>query len=102
MRKTVNASSLDLYKQSVAEWFTAQGIQIDSEEGHKISQKTIDIIATTIFARREEIQQILVELVLKGTNDKYLIDYNYNIEFVMSSSSSQKVASPLLVLELLL
>ena len=39
---------------------------------------------------------------MKGTNDKYLIDYNYNIEYVMSSSTSQKVSTPLLVLELFL
>ena len=31
-----------------------------------------------------------------------MLDYNYNIEFVMSSSSSQNVAQPLLVLELIL
>ena len=77
-----------MYKKNVADWFENQGVQIEAEEGHKISQKTVDIIATSIFARRDEIQAILVEHVLKGTNDKYLIDYNYNIEYVMSSSSS--------------
>ena len=41
-------------------------------------------------------------MILNDSGDKVLIDYNYNIEFVMSSSSSQNIAQPLLVLELLL
>ena len=30
------------------------------------------------------------------------MDYNYNVELVISSSSSQKIAQPLLVLELII
>ena len=41
-------------------------------------------------------------MILDQTADKILVDYNYNVEFVLSSSSSQKVAQPLLVLELIL
>ena len=41
-------------------------------------------------------------MIMDQTADKVLVDYNYNVEFVMSSSSSQRVAQPLLVLELIL
>ena len=44
----------------------------------------------------------MTELVIAQSNDKILIDYNYNIEHVISSSSSQKINQPLLVLELFL
>ena len=56
-----------------------------------INQKTIEILASCIFARRDEIQRILTQIVLESSSDKFLIDYNYNIEFVMSSSSAAKI-----------
>ena len=65
-----------------------------------IQKKTIDILGTAIYARRDEVQKIMVERTIQSANDKYLIDYNYNVEMIMSSSSSQNAAIPLLVLEL--
>ena len=44
----------------------------------------------------------MIGLVVDQCSDKTLIDYNFNIEMVMSSSTSQKMGGgyPLLVLEL--
>ena len=64
--------------------------------------KVIDIIAAAVLARREEMRKIFTGLVLNETSDKNLIDYNYNVELVISSSSSQSVQVPMLTLELLL
>ena len=41
-------------------------------------------------------------MVLEQSNDQTLIDYNYSIEMVMSSDSSNKIGEPLLMLELTL
>ena len=100
MRKTHSASTLDVYKSSILSWLSEQ--EGFDAENLPINQKSIDIIGTSVYARREEIQQTLVEMILNDSSDKVLIDYNYNIELVMSSSSSQNVATPLLILELFL
>tara|TARA_B110000285_G_scaffold188478_1_gene214684 strand:- start:66 stop:350 length:285 start_codon:yes stop_codon:yes gene_type:complete len=44
----------------------------------------------------------MVQLVLSTCSDKHLIDYNFNIEMVMSSSTSFKMGGgfPLMILEL--
>ena len=73
-----------------------------TQEGLDTSTKTVDILAAAIFARREELRKVLTAQVLERTADKTLIDYNFNVELVMSSSSSQKVNSPLMTVELLL
>ena len=44
----------------------------------------------------------MTQTVLEQSSDKFLIDYNYNIEFVISSSSASKIGQPLMVLELFL
>lgn len=45
---------------------------------------------------------MLTELVFRKASDSYLLDFNYNIETVMSSDSFLKVNEPLLLLELFL
>ena len=47
-------------------------------------------------------RKILTAKILEQSADKTLIDYNYNVELVLSSSSSQSVMQPLLVVELYL
>ena len=45
---------------------------------------------------------MLTELVFRASVDSYLLDYNYNIETVISSDSYSKQNEQLLVLELFL
>ena len=99
LRKTNYSTTLDVYKQRIWDYFQEKGLDMESDPP-EISQKTIDILATTIFARRAELQKILTEMILDASSDKVLVDYNYSIEMVMSSDSAAKVAQPLMVLEL--
>lgn len=64
--------------------------------------KQIELIAVSIFTRRDELVQVLTELIFRKSSDSYLLDYNYNVETVLSSDSFMKVNEPLLVLELFL
>ena len=41
-------------------------------------------------------------MIIEVSNDKILVDYNYSIEWVVSSNSANKVAQPFMILELLL
>ncbi len=45
-----------------------------------IPTKQLEVIYVSIFARREELRAVMTELVLRQTEDKHLVDYNYNIE----------------------
>ena len=60
------------------------------------------MVAVAIFARREELAKVLTELVFRQSVDSYLLDYNYNIETIISSDTYSKVNEQLLVLELFL
>ena len=64
--------------------------------------KFAEIIAVSVFARRNELVKVLTELVFRQSVDSYLLDYNYNIETVVSSDSYSKLNEQLLVLELFL
>ena len=55
-----------------------------------------------MFARRNELVKVLTELVFRQSVDSYLLDYNYNLETVVSSDSYSKLNEQLLVLELML
>ena len=61
-----------------------------------------EMIALAVFARRNELVKVLTELVFRQSVDSYLLDYNYNVESVVSSDSFSKLNEQLLVLELLL
>ena len=63
MRKTFGGSTLDNYKEAVMHWFEQHGFSFDDGSA-QISAKTIEILSTCVFARREEIQQIMVGLVV--------------------------------------
>ena len=94
LRKTASATTLDVYKNSIMEWFGNQGLDFEVGEGVEapVSAKTIDILATTIYARRNELQTILTDMILDVSADKLLIDYNYNLEMLIASSTSHKLA----------
>jgi len=64
--------------------------------------KFAEVIAFAVFARRNELVRVLTELVFRQSVDSYLLDYNYNIETVLSSDSFSKQNEQLLVLELFL
>jgi hypothetical protein len=40
----------------------------------------VEILAICVFARREELRKVFIELVFQSSVDKHLVDYNYNIE----------------------
>ena len=61
-----------------------------------------EMIALAVFARRNELVKVLTELVFRQSVDSYLLDYNYNVESVVSSDSFSKLNEQLLVLELFL
>lgn len=52
--------------------------------------KFAEITAVAVFARREELVKVLTELVFRQSVDSYLLDYNYNVETVLSSDSYSK------------
>ena len=53
--------------------------------------KFAEIIAVAVFARRNELVKVLTELVFRQSVDSYLLDYNYNIETVLSSDNYSKL-----------
>ena len=77
-------------------------METDVEKSCPIDQKLIDLMAVAVFARRDELAQVLTELIFRKSSDAYLLDYNYNIEMCLSSDSFMKVNDPMLILELLL
>ena len=97
LRKTASASTLDVFKNSVAEF-----IQAGFSEDQEIDLKMAEMVAIAIFARREELSKVLTELVFRQSVDSYLLDYNYNVETTIGSDSFAKVNDQLLVLELFL
>ena len=97
LRKTASASTLDVFKNSVAEF-----IQAGFSEDQEIDLKMAEMVAIAIFARREELSKVLTELVFRQSVDSYLLDYNYNVETTIGSDSFAKVNEQLLVLELFL
>ena len=97
LRKTASASTLDVFKNSVAEY-----IQSCFSEAQEIDFKMAEMVAIAIFARREELAKVLTELVFRQSVDSYLLDYNYNVETTIGSDSFAKVNEQLLVLELYL
>ena len=66
LRKTVLSSSIDLYKEQIVTLLQSEGFDLEAEP---INQKTIDIIATSVFAKREEIQLTLTQTVLEQSSD---------------------------------
>jgi hypothetical protein len=101
LRKTTSGSTIDNFKDSVTAFLESKTAQYQLESC-PLGAKQIEVVAITIFARREELALVLTELCFRRASDSYLIDYNFNIETVMSSDSYLKVNEPILVLELFL
>ena len=97
LRKSQSSSTLDIFKNAVAE-FIQDGLNGEEE----IDIKMAEMVATAIFARREELSKVLTELVFRQSVDSYLLDYNYNVETTISSDSFAKVNEQFLILELFL
>ena len=97
LRKSASASTLDVFKNTVAEF-----IQSSFSDEEEIDLKMAEMVAIAIFARREELAKVLTELVFRQSVDSYLLDYNYNVETTIGSDSFAKVNEQLLVLELFL
>ena len=53
--------------------------------------KFAEIISIAVFARRNELVKVLTELVFRQSVDAYLLDYNYNVETVLSSDNYSKL-----------
>ena len=92
---------MDNFKQAVSE-FIVKLTENEPEATSDLDLKFAEIIAVAVFARRNELVKVLTELVFRQSVDSYLLDYNYNIETVVSSDSYSKLNEQLLVLELML
>lgn len=101
LRKSQSTSSPDAFKQAVAEYIQ-QLQENEPDYTAELDFKFAEIIAFAVFARRNELAKVLTELVFRASVDSYLMDYNYNIETVISSDSFSKQNEQLLVLELFL
>ena len=101
LRKSQAISSIDAFKTAVSDFITKL-TEAEPEATANIDLKFAEIAALAIFARRNELVKVLTELVFRASVDSYLLDYNYNVETVISSDSYSKLNEHLLVLELFL
>lgn len=101
LRKSQATSSIDAFKTAVSDFITKL-TEAEPEATANIDLKFAEIAALAIFARRNELVKVLTELVFRASVDSYLLDYNYNVETVISSDSYSKLNEHLLVLELFL
>ena len=88
LRKSQSASTLDVFKNAVYDYMQSSLGEITDFE---VDPKIAEIIAVSIFARRDELATILTEMVFRQSSDSYLLDYNYNIETTIGSDSFSKV-----------
>ena len=99
LRKSQSSSTLEVFKTSVKDFMQ---ISLGELSDLEVDAKVAEMVAVTIFARRDELATILTELVFRQSSDSYLLDYNYNIETTISSDTFSKVNEQLLVVELFL
>ena len=101
LRKSQSTSSIEAFKEAVSE-FIVRLTESEPEATAELDLRFAEMIALAVFARRNELVKVLTELVFRQSVDSYLLDYNYNVESVVSSDSFSKLNEQLLVLELLL
>lgn len=101
LRKSQSTSSVDAFKTAVSDYIIKLQ-EAEPDAMANVDLKFAEIAAVAIFARRNELVRVLTELVFRQSVDSYLLDYNYNIETVISSDSFSKQNEHLLVLELFL
>ena len=63
--------------------------------------KRTEILGMAVIARMETIKQIYLEDMIRS-EEKYLIDFNYTVEKVISSSTFNKMNEWIMMLELYL
>ena len=90
LRKSQATSSVDAFKQAVSDYIV-QLTEIEPEATADLDLKFAEIIAVSVFARRNELVKVLTELVFRQSVDSYLLDYNYNVETVVSSDNFSKL-----------
>lgn len=101
LRKSRATESIDAFKTAVSD-FILGIMEAEPEATANLDLKFAEVAAVAIFARRNELVRVLTELVFRQSVDSYLLDYNYNVETVISSDSYSKQNEQLLVLELFL
>lgn len=101
LRKSQATSSIEAFKTAVSDFITKL-METEPEAMANVDLKFAEIAALAIFSRRNELVKVLTELVFRASVDSYLLDYNYNVETVISSDSYSKLNEHLLVLELFL
>ena len=101
LRKSQATSTIEAFKVAVSE-FIVRLTENEPEATADLDLRFAEMIALAVFARRNELVKVLTELVFRQSVDSYLLDYNYNVESVVSSDSFSKLNEQLLVLELLL
>ena len=85
LRNSTRGSAPDKFKAAVAEY-----------------GEVPDVLSAIIFGKRQELCKYLTHKVFCQTTDSVLLDYNFNIETIISSDSYAKVNEQLLNVELIL
>ena len=86
LRSTDRTSAVDKFRAAVAEF----------------DEEIPEILSAIVYAKRQELCKYLTHRVFTQTTDQVLLDYNFNVETVISSDSYSKVNEQLLHLELVL
>lgn len=89
LRKSQATSSTDAFKVAVSDFITKL-TDAEPDATSDLNLKFAEIIAFAVFARRQEVAKVLTELVFRQMVDSYLLDYNYNVETVISSNTFSK------------
>ncbi len=74
MRQTQRTSTPDQFKQAIAN-----------------ASDVPDVLAAIIFGKRQELCTYLTQRVFRQATDQVLLDYNFNVETVISSDSYAQV-----------
>jgi hypothetical protein len=85
LRGTTRNSNLENFKTALAEY-----------------GEVPDALSAIIYGRRQETAKYLTQAVFRQATDSILLDYNFNVETVVSSDSYLKVHEQILNLELVL
>ena len=89
LRKSQATSSVDAFKKAISD-FIEKLQENEPEVTENMDFKFAEIIAFGVFSRRNEIVRVLTELVFRQSADSYLLDYNFNVETIISSDSFSK------------
>ena len=85
LRSTTRSSNLESFKTALAGY-----------------GEVPDVLSAIVYGRRQETAKYLTQSVFRQSTDSVLLDYNFNVETVISSDSYLKVHEQILNLELIL